>query len=400
MRPRAIVIGLDGLPWPAWKRVARGSRLEGAGGPLLSCQPPVTIPAWAVAATGKTPGEIGLYGLRVPDGPSMKPRLARPDDVRAEPLWLDLRTILVGFPPGYPPAPLPRGCRVSCFLTPPGGAWASPASLQSELTAVVGDYIPDILYRRDDPGAAVRDARAMAAARFRIAAHIARTRPWDLLWLVEMGSDRLQHALGPGHPAVEEHARFAVECAEALAAEHPDATLLLMSDHGSEPARGVFALNDWLRSEGHLGLQEEPAPGAEMESLADPARTSAWAWGGYWGKVFVDGTRATLRDDIADALEALRGPPGFRLRVHRPEELYPVCRGRPPGLFVEPPPGWRVGGTVGHPSLFLDRNDTGPDGAVHSPEGFFHLADPEGRGSPGLRSLTDVAPFLKEVLAG
>lgn len=407
-----IVAGLDGLPWSTWKRIARGSSFlsAGSGGPLLSCQPPVTIPAWTVAATGKTPGEIGLYGLRVPEGPGLSTsqgreprfgqRLARPSDVQTEPLWSNpgLRTVLVGFPPGYPAGPM-NGCRVSCFLTPPGAPWAWPGDLQRELERVVGDYIPDILYRREDPEGAVREARAMAAARFRIAAHIARTRPWDLLWLVEMGPDRLQHALGPDHPAVEEHARWLVECVEAIAAEHPDATLLLMSDHGSAPARGTFALNDWLREQGYLDLRKQPSPGAEMEPLVVPARTSAWAWGGYWGKIFVDDSRGSLGDDIADALEALRGPGGFHLRAHRPEDLYPVCRGSPPALLVEPAPGWRVGGTVGHPGLFLDRNDTGPDGAVHSPEGFHWVVDPQQRGRPGLNALYDVRPFLETRLA-
>lgn len=394
-----MVVGLDGLPWAAWKRVARDSPFlsGGAGGPLLSCQPPVTIPAWSVAATGKSPGEIGLYGLRVPEGRGQ--RLARPGDLQAEPLWSrhGLRAILVGFPPSYPPGPMNGYC-VSCFLTPPGAPWAWPASLQRELERVVGDYIPDILYRREDPEGAVREARAMAAARFRIAAHIARTRPWDLLWLVEMGTDRLQHALGPEHPAVEGHIRFVLECVEALVAEHPEATLLLLSDHGSEKARGVFALNDWLREQGYLTLRQPPLPGSDPAT--DWAESSAWGWGGYWGKIFTRGGKDTGRliDDIIDGLEALRGPEGLRLRVHRPEALYPVCRGSPPALFVEPSPGWRVGGTAGHPGLFLDRNDTGPDGAVHSAEGFHWVLDPEGRGGSGLKSLYDVAPFLRGAL--
>ncbi|MEM3086074.1 MAG: alkaline phosphatase family protein [Halobacteria archaeon] len=398
MNGRVVVIGLDGLPWSAWKRVA--PRLpplsDGAGGPLLSCQPPVTIPAWAVAATGRTPGEIGLYGLRVAEG--RRPRLARPADVQAGPVWDSpgIRCALVGFPPGSPPAPL-NGWRVSCCLAPPGAPWAWPDDLQRELELVVGNYTPDIVYRREDPGAAVAEARAMAVARFRIAAHIARTRPWDLLWLVEMGTDRLQHALGPDHPAVEAHAQFVVECAGALAAEHPDASLLFMSDHGSEAARGTFALNDWLREQGHLALRDAPAPGSEP--AADWRKTSAWGWGGYWGKIFVEGRRAALRDSIADGLESLRGPGGFRIRAHRPEELYPVCRGNPPDLLLEPAPGWRVGGTVGHPGLFLDRNDTGPDGAVHCPEGFHWVVDPHRRGRPGLRTLYDVRPFLEAGLA-
>ena len=31
---------------------------------MRSCHPPITIPAWAVMFTGKTPGELGIYGFR------------------------------------------------------------------------------------------------------------------------------------------------------------------------------------------------------------------------------------------------------------------------------------------------------------------------------------------------
>ena len=37
---------------------------EGVYGRLESCHPPITIPAWAVMFTGKSPGRLGLYGFR------------------------------------------------------------------------------------------------------------------------------------------------------------------------------------------------------------------------------------------------------------------------------------------------------------------------------------------------
>ena len=37
---------------------------KGKYGYLLSCDPPITIPAWMVMVTGKTPGELGIYGFR------------------------------------------------------------------------------------------------------------------------------------------------------------------------------------------------------------------------------------------------------------------------------------------------------------------------------------------------
>ena len=33
-------------------------------GDLASITPPITVPAWACAMTGKTPGQLGIYGFR------------------------------------------------------------------------------------------------------------------------------------------------------------------------------------------------------------------------------------------------------------------------------------------------------------------------------------------------
>ncbi len=68
---RVMVIGLDSAPpslaferfLPVMPNLAE--LMDGAKyGPLRSCHPPITVPAWAVMATGKTPGELGMYGFR------------------------------------------------------------------------------------------------------------------------------------------------------------------------------------------------------------------------------------------------------------------------------------------------------------------------------------------------
>ena len=69
--PRVAVIGLDcGTPQLLFGDLAAEvpniSKLmsEGMHGDLASITPPITVPAWACAMTGKTPGELGLYGFR------------------------------------------------------------------------------------------------------------------------------------------------------------------------------------------------------------------------------------------------------------------------------------------------------------------------------------------------
>ncbi|MCL5672488.1 MAG: hypothetical protein JRM76_08325 [Nitrososphaerota archaeon] len=58
---------------------------------------------------------------------------------------------------------------------------------------------------------------------------------------------------------------------------------------------------------------------------------------------------------------------------------------------------WRSAGTVGHDSLYLSENDTGPDDSVHSMDGVFMMRVPGkdlgGRELEGLR-IEDIGPTL------
>jgi len=67
---RLLIIGLDCAPpsliFDRADKLPNLNRLmtDGVSGPLRSCDPPITIPAWMVMATGKDPGQLGLYGFR------------------------------------------------------------------------------------------------------------------------------------------------------------------------------------------------------------------------------------------------------------------------------------------------------------------------------------------------
>src|SRR6266511_4161510 len=69
--PRVAVIGLDcGTPQLLFDRLSdavpnvNALIQRGMHGPLESITPPITIPAWACAMSGKTPGQLAIYGMR------------------------------------------------------------------------------------------------------------------------------------------------------------------------------------------------------------------------------------------------------------------------------------------------------------------------------------------------
>src|SRR5213594_2366390 len=157
--PRVAVIGLDcGTPQLLFDRLSdevpniNALMQRGMHGDLASITPPITIPAWACAMSGKTPGQLAIYGMRnrkdtTYEGLSIATSLT----VKEPQVWdvlgeRGLRSLLIGVPPGYPPKPL-NGWRLSCFLTPPSApTFTYPEDLAGEVRDELGgqEYVFDI----------------------------------------------------------------------------------------------------------------------------------------------------------------------------------------------------------------------------------------------------------------
>ncbi len=191
-----------------------------------------------------------------------------------------------------------------------------------------------------------------------------------------------------------------------------DTLLLILSDHGAKAMRGCFCLNEWLIRHGYLVLKERPTRVMRLaEADVDWSRTTAWGWGGYYARLFLNVKGRESQGRIA--------PHEIdRVRTILLRELEGVTTpdGEPLGITVINPNGkpgasdlmlyfgnlsWRSAGTIGHGRLFLSENDTGPDDAVHSKSGVFLLYDPKrtwgSRLDNGL-GLTDIAPTILRLL--
>ena len=444
--PRVAVIGLDcGTPQLLFRDLAeevpniRELMSRGMHGGLASITPPITVPAWACAMSGRTPGQLGIYGFRnrkdsTYDGLS----IATSDKVTEPQVWDALgkrgkKSLLIGVPPGYPPRPL-EGWRVSCFLTTPSAkSFAYPAGVQAEVEEEIGagNYIFDIPNFREQGFEFVLDqVFRMTERRFQVARRLVRNKPWDYFMLVEMGPDRLHHVFwqyyDPTHPkyepgnkferAFQEYYRFLDREVGSLMETLPeDAITIVMSDHGARPMIGGVCFNDWLVENGYLTLSE-PVTGQTPigEAPVDWSRTVAWGDGGYYGRLFLNvkgrepqgiieqADYANTRDELAAALEAMSGPDGEPLgtKVLKPEDVYSEVRGVAPDLIVYfGDLEWRSVGTLASSTVgkfFTYENDTGPDGANHDRTGVFVMAGAPGQPSEqvdGLQ-LVDVGPTI------
>jgi predicted AlkP superfamily phosphohydrolase/phosphomutase len=419
---RVLVIGLDCLTpqlvfdrWldqlPAIKKLVSNSIY----GPLKSCIPPITVPAWACMTTGKNPGCLGIYGFRNRfdrsyDGLS----IATGQEIKEDRVWDILsqagkKVILVGVPQTYPPKPV-NGYMITSILTPDNSCqYTYPAELREEVERLVGEYIFDVdNFRTDKKENLLKQIYQMTQKRFKVVKHFLKNKPWDFFMMVEIGPDRIHHAFwkysDPDHRKHEPNSTYKntifdyykyldQEIGEILSLIDDNTVTIIVSDHGAQAMEGGVCINEWLIQEGYLTLLEKP-PGiiSLAKAKIDWPRTVCWGEGGYYSRIFfnVKGREPQgivsphnyeeVRTEITQKLESMRDEKGNLLgtRVFKPEDVYPVTNGIPPELIVYfGNLKWRSVGSIGYDSILTFENDIGPDDANHAEHGICIIHDPQ-----------------------
>jgi predicted AlkP superfamily phosphohydrolase/phosphomutase len=439
---RLAIIGLDcAAPALVFDRFAADlpnlRRLMDAGswGPLLSCDPPITVPAWSCMTASRDAGQLGFYGFRNRGNYSYEAyQIADSRSVRVPRLWEILSqaghdVIVHGVPQTYPVTPV-RGAMVSCFLTPSTKSqYTYPAELKPIVEQVAGGYVLDVEdFRTDDKRALLGRIHDKTAKHFKVARHLLTTQPWQFFMMVEMGVDRVHHGFWrfmdpanrnyqPGNPledSIREYYRAVDrEVGEVLALIPSDCAVMVVSDHGAKSMEGGVCVNEWLIEHGYLTLKEYPNKPTPITAAAiDWDKTRAWGDGGYYARIFLNvrgrepqgtiaaGDYEAMRSQLAKELEAICDAQGRPLgtRALRPQDIYREVGGVAPDLIVYfGDLNWRSVGSVGLGNILTYENDTGPDDANHDYNGIFIL-DERGsrpavtRGRVEGRQLYDVAP--------
>ena len=440
---KVFVIGLDSAPpellfnefiddLPNIRRLVEKSIY----GPMKSCIPAITIPAWIVMATGKTPGELGLYGFRHRKNYSYNDIwIAHSLMVKEKAIWdyageKGLKSVVLGVPPSYPPKKI-KGWMIGCFITPDSSTnYTYPPELKFEIERVVGEYIFDVVFRKEDRDEVKEKIWEMTEKRFELVRYLIETKDWDYFEFVEIGLDRIHHAFWkyfdenhhlyePNNPykdVIPEYYKLLdKEIGKTLKLLDEDTAIVIVSDHGIKRMKGCFAINQWLIEEGLLKAEYEVGKIVKFEQLnVDWSKTIAWAWGGYYARIFLNvkgrepkgvvrlSEYDKVRDEIADMIKSIRGPNGEKwdTKVFYPEDIYPVAKGDKPDMMVYLDDlYWRSAGTLGWETNYLLENDTGPDDAVHSEYGVFLLHLPGMEDSKVVNcSIYDFAPTMLKLL--
>lgn len=185
-KSRVLLIGLDcaapELLFDRWINDLphlRSLLQRGVHGPLRSCDPPITVPAWSVMMSSRSPGSLGIYGFRNRMNRSYDQySIANSESIQVDRLW-DLlskagkKVVLLGVPQTYPPSPV-NGIMVTDFLTPNTKVdYTYPPEFRKEVESVVGEYLFDVReFRNENKKKILAEIYEMTEKRFKLARHL------------------------------------------------------------------------------------------------------------------------------------------------------------------------------------------------------------------------------------
>ena len=442
---KVLVIGWDcGAPDIAFNKLkgelpaVNKIMSTGQWGKLRSCYPPITIPAWTVMVSGKEPGELGIYGFRHRvDSSYTDFSITTSGDIKVDRIWDVIaregkKSILSGIPPTYPIRPV-NGWLIPGFITPDAkGDYTYPKELKGEIESLIGEYPFDVVFRTKNKAKLRDDVFDMTEKHFKVFEHLLKSKDWDFAMHVEIGLDRVHHAFwryfDPSHHLYEPDSEFKNVIPDYyklldkwlgrfMDMIDDDTLLIVASDHGAKAMKGAFCVNQWLEKEGYLRFKKKPAEGEKIQNAnVNWKKTKAWGWGGYYSRIFFN-VKGREKEGIIKPknlpkeieklkkkIKELKGPAGEKWDnlVYTPFELYENPKGQLSDLMVFwDNLSWRAAGTVGHKSMYLLENATGPDDGVHDWDGLFMVYNKkENQGREENLKITDIFPLALGFLRG
>jgi predicted AlkP superfamily phosphohydrolase/phosphomutase len=302
-----LILGLDGAtldlvePWTADGTLPNLARLlrGGAWGRLASTMPAATFPSWTTFMTGVNPGRHGVFDFTRRDPGAYRVRFVNATFRKAGTVWrmlsdADRRVSVLGLPGTYPPEPL-NGYMISGFDTPvtthADASFVHPPEFADEVARAGGFPFADFQEFHVGPGWHARALTSLCDGierKVRLAEALLARESWDCFMLMFGESDTAAHHFWSFHdPASPRYDRDGAaqlgnplrtvyatldDAIGRLTRRVPDATVLIVSDHGFGGAGTTgLRLNRWLAREGYLSF----APRTRRARWAGALRAAA-----------------------------------------------------------------------------------------------------------------------------
>ncbi len=291
---RILIIGLDGASYHLVQRwrddLPNLRRLMDAGTSsiLKSIIPPRSIPAWYCFATGMNPAKLGVFGFSQRRPNTYDYVFANFSFCRAPAFWEwanrhGVETGIVHVPGTFPPRPV-DGFLLSGWPAPANrGAltYTHPAALSREVDDVLGthfEFVSPKAIKRDNDAEMLRERQRILQMHGDVAEYLFSTRDWQIGMAVFSPLDRASHqfwrhmdvdhprhdpdlATGLGDALRDIYQASDAQVGRLLDFLNDDDSVFVVSDHGFGPIYHNFYVNEWLRREGYLVLEDNEQAG-------------------------------------------------------------------------------------------------------------------------------------------
>ena len=279
---KTIIIGIDGAtfdliePWIDDGTLSSMAEVrdEGASGVLTSTVPPFSAPGWTSAVTGVNPGRHGIYDFFRLD--TYEHRMITSTCRRVPAIWnvldrLGGRSIIVGVPGTYPPEPI-DGVMITGLLTPSRSTdFIHPPELRQALEDLEveswWDQLPLTVYSSYAPDKVLEILLERTESKMRVLGRLMREQAWDLAMVVLRSTDYIQHFLWEEVAQIRRLYEHIDAQIGDLMEDYPQATCVILSDHGFQPVERCFYVNNLLYNAGLLNTIGHPRLNGQYFSL-------------------------------------------------------------------------------------------------------------------------------------
>ena len=263
MNKKVFIFALDGVPLNLVRKLAREGVMpnlarvlsKSSWGNLESTLPCITGPAWASFATGKNPGETGIFNFLQPAGDLDNLDIIDSRDIQGKTFYEILekkgkKCIFINLPCSYP-SRIKKGIMISSFLA--GEDFYYPSNLINEIPELAKYKLaPDFVIGLDLKRG-LDNIIEIEESRFRVGQKLFK-KNWDLFFYLVSGTDWAMHLAfdkliaGKADPQVVEIFKNADSYLGWFLDSLPkDAAILIMSDHGFSTTSRMFYINTWLK---------------------------------------------------------------------------------------------------------------------------------------------------------
>jgi len=276
---RLLLIGLDGATWDVLNPLLEENKLpnlkrikeNGISGVLESNFPPITGSAWMTIATGKEPGETGIFDfLNIVDRKSWQIKAVSSFDYRNNgSIWDFLsakgkKVGVVNYPMLYPPYEV-NGVLISGLGADEKGDIFYPKNLKQKLKSKLG---PHKIYtsfgrpRYKNPENFISDLSKLIEYNHRLADFLLND-TYDFFFFVISATDFLQHYAwnwwtnknSKYHEVFIRLWQKIDDVVGSMLKKWGNNNVMVVSDHGMGELKDRFLINRWLQEEGYLFLK-------------------------------------------------------------------------------------------------------------------------------------------------